>query len=138
MDQQQQSNSVLPPAPMAPQSSPSPDNSKTFAVISYLYLLVIVPLIVAKDDAFVKFHAKQGLVLLIFEMIPYVFSMILAQLYFIMPFSLYISIVGILGLVSNGFRIATVVFIIVGIMNAQSGKQNELPLIGGFAKMFKF
>ncbi|MEK7498658.1 MAG: hypothetical protein AAB611_02235 [Patescibacteria group bacterium] len=136
MDQQQ--SNPIPTAPMAPQLSSSVDNRRTLAIISYLSLLVIVPLIIAKDDVFVKFHAKQGLVLVIFEMIPWAFSILLTQFYFIMPFSLYLSIVGILGFVNTGLYIVVIAFIIVGIMNARNGKQNELPLIGGFAKIFTF
>lgn len=36
-----------------------------FGILSYLWVLVLIPLLVKKDDDFVHFHAKQGLVLLI-------------------------------------------------------------------------
>lgn len=37
------------------------------AVISYLGILCLVPLLTKKDDKFTQFHAKQGLALLIAE-----------------------------------------------------------------------
>lgn len=36
-----------------------------FGILAYLGILVLIPLLVKKDDDFVHFHAKQGLVMLI-------------------------------------------------------------------------
>lgn len=36
-----------------------------FGVLSYIPILVLIPLLVKRDDEFVHFHAKQGLILLI-------------------------------------------------------------------------
>jgi uncharacterized membrane protein len=38
-----------------------------FAALSYLAFLCFVPLLLKKENRFVQFHGKQGLVLLIFE-----------------------------------------------------------------------
>lgn len=38
-------------------------------VLSYLWLLAIVPLLVEKDDKEVQWHAKHGLVLLVAEIV---------------------------------------------------------------------
>ncbi len=61
-------NQQVPPqnmgSPMPPQGGAS--NNTVLAILAYLSILVIVPLVANKDnDPFVKFHAKQGLVLLI-------------------------------------------------------------------------
>ena len=39
---------------------------KLFGVLSYLGILVLIPLLVKKDSAWVQDHAKQGLVMLIY------------------------------------------------------------------------
>lgn len=55
---------VPPPPPVAPgaPSGASP-NRGVMIVLSYLWLLALVPLLVEKDDSEVQWHAKHGLVL---------------------------------------------------------------------------
>lgn len=89
------------------------------AILSYLGILVLVPLLTdAKNDPFVKFHIKQGLVLLICFVIAMVLNII--------------PPIGILA------WIACLILMIIGIMNAANHKQVELPVIGQFAKNFHF
>lgn len=86
------------------------------------YILFFIPLLTdAKNDPFVKYHVKQGLVLFI----GYVVMGVIASL----PFIWYLS--SLLGL-------ALFVLFIIGIMNAVGGKQAPLPIIGGLAENFKF
>ena len=91
-------------------------------MLAYLGILIIIPFLTeAKHDPFVKFHLKQGLVLLI----GWVIAMVLYR----------IPLIGILaGILDLGLLILA----IVGIVNAVSGKQSELPIVGGFAKSFNF
>ncbi len=91
-------------------------------ILAYLGILVVVPLIVAKDDPVVKFHIKQGLVLVVIEIIVWVLGMTLWQLWTLWQ------------LVNLG----CVVLSIVGIVNVVQGKEKELPLVGGFSKYFTF
>ena len=52
------------------QSSTSNDSENKFlAAISYIGVLCLIPLLLKKDDKFVQFHAKQGLVLFIAEIV---------------------------------------------------------------------
>ena len=44
-------------------------NRPVMIVLSYLWILAIVPLLVEKDDREVQWHAKHGLVLLVAEII---------------------------------------------------------------------
>ncbi|MEO5373156.1 MAG: hypothetical protein H7840_02625 [Alphaproteobacteria bacterium] len=44
-------------------------NTKLLAALSYFGILCFVPLIVNKDDEFVAFHAKQGLILWVWAML---------------------------------------------------------------------
>ena len=44
-------------------------NRKAMAALSYFGILCFVPLLLNKDDEFVAFHAKQGLILWIWAML---------------------------------------------------------------------
>jgi uncharacterized membrane protein len=91
------------------------------AVIAYI--IFFIPLLTdAKNDPFVKFHVKQGLLLFI----GYVIEVFVGSI----PFLGWI-IAPLLG-------ILLLVLFVVGIMNAVSGKEKLLPVIGGLAKNFKF
>lgn len=96
----------------------------TMAMIAYI--LFFVPFLTgdAKKDAFVKFHTKQGLVLFLLAFLLNVVS-------WIIPLSFWWMIHDLLSL-------GTLVLLIIGIANAAGGKEQQLPLIGKFADIFKF
>jgi len=91
------------------------------AILCYIGILVLIPLLTdAKNDAFVKFHIKQGLALLIFDVIV---SIVAA-----------IPVIGwIVGLV--GWVVVVILFI-TGIINAAGGQEKQLPIIGSFGDKF--
>lgn len=91
-------------------------------ILAYLGILVIVPYLIAKDSPFVKFHIKQGLVLLSIEVIVWLATM------FFWPLVLITWIV----------KLAVLVLIIIGIINVVGGQEKKLPLVGNFARYFKF
>ena len=90
-------------------------NNKLLAAISYIWILFLVPIFIAKDDAFARFHANQGLVL-------FLVSLALGIIALIPLIGTIISIIG---------GIVTFVFMILGIINALKGEMKPLPLIGG-------
>ena len=95
------------------------DKNKVMGVLAYLGLLVLVPLLAAKDSKFARFHSNQGLVLLIAEGICSVLSAILSLIpFWLIRLTIYLV------------QIALFVLAIIGIVNAASGKAKELPLIG--------
>lgn len=49
---------------------------KIFAVIGYIGILCIVPLLLKKENKFAFYHGKQGLVLFIIEVAAFIFSVI--------------------------------------------------------------
>ena len=55
------------PTPGTPSS-----NRSVMIVLSYLWLLALIPLIVEKDDREVQWHAKHGLVLAVAELVFWV------------------------------------------------------------------
>ena len=88
-------------------------NHKGMAVLSYFWLLVLIPIFAAKDSAFARYHANQGLLLLIWEVIVYVLRKIWWPL-------------GAIG------GIISFILFIIGIVNAANGRAKELPVIGKF------
>ncbi|MFH1246496.1 MAG: DUF4870 domain-containing protein [Candidatus Liptonbacteria bacterium] len=92
------------------------------AALSYLGILVIIPLLVAKDDPYVKFHVKQGIVLLI--------SFIIGSAVMIVPVLGWIA--GMLLYLMN------IVLLVMGVINSLNGEEKELPLIGGYAAKLNF
>lgn len=89
------------------------EKNKVVAILAYLGLLVIVPILTARESRFAMYHANQGLILLI----------IWVGLWFI-------SFIPILGLIAIIAWIVPIVFSIMGIINALNGKMKPLPLLG--------
>ncbi|HTQ80021.1 MAG TPA: hypothetical protein VMM92_08495 [Thermoanaerobaculia bacterium] len=58
-----------PPSYTPPPPSGVSPNRKVMVILSYLWLLALIPLIVEKDDREVQWHAKNGLVLTAAEFI---------------------------------------------------------------------
>ncbi len=109
------------PNQQAPMSQ-GPSNNTVMAILAYIGILVIVPLITAKDDQFVKFHSKQGLVLLI--------TWVISNFLWMIP---------VLGWVAAPIiNLGCFILMIVGILAAASGQMKELPVIGQFAKNLNF
>jgi len=93
------------------------------AIISYIGILCLIPILMKDKNGFVKFHAKQGLVLFIAEIITWV-------IFYALPYQLWF--------LYNLLTLLWIILSIIGIINAVKGKQESLPIIGGFAEKFKF
>jgi uncharacterized membrane protein len=50
----------------------APSNRNIMIVLSYLWLLALVPLLVDKEDAEVQWHAKHGIVLMVAEIVLWI------------------------------------------------------------------
>lgn len=102
------------------------EKNVVMALLCYLGLLIIIPLVTeAKKDPYVKFHIKQGIVLLVTSVAIWIASIILA----------FIPILGwILVLLA---WIGLLVLVIMGIVNALTGKENILPVVGKYADRIK-
>ncbi len=101
--------------------------NKIFAILSYIGILVLVPIFAAKDSKFARYHANQGLLLAICEIAYSIAYSILSSIILAISFKLYF-LVSIIGLVSLVFLVLAV----LGIVNAANGKAKELPIIGKF------
>lgn len=82
----------------------------------FAYILFFVPLLAAKDSAYARFHANQGLVLLLLGISISIISSVIPFIgwFIIGPFG----------------SIFVLVLAIMGIINALNGKAKPLPLIG--------
>ena len=88
--------------------------NKLMAILSYLGILILIPLFLAKDSKFAKFHVNQGIIVLILDLIVWLFSRVNH------------------GLITWILNIIVLIYIIIGIVNAAGGKAKELPFICKF------
>lgn len=104
----------------APQNSTGsvPHKNTTMAILAYIGPLVIVSYLTARDDAFVKFHCRQGLLLLIVEVALWILRVAWWPLWPLW----------------NLISLGTFIFSIIGIVHASQGTEKELPWIGHWAK----
>jgi len=90
------------------------ENNKIMAAISYVWILCLVPLFLKRRSKFCQFHAKQGLVLFIIEVIGWLIF--------------WIPLIGWL------LFIFILVMAVMGIMNAMQGNYWEMPILGKYAR----
>lgn len=99
--------------------------NRTAAVCSYIGVLVLVPILAAKGSKFAKYHANQGLALLL-AWVAYNFAAgITASVLLSVSWGLYpiVRAIRLLGLVY-------VALAVLGIKNVIDGKAKELPVVG--------
>ncbi len=85
-------------------------DSNLMAALSYVWILSVVMLIIKKDDEFVKFHARQGLILFI------------------------ASFIGVIPVIGWFIWLIVVVFEIIGFIKALSGERYKVPVVGDIAE----
>ncbi|MEE0859710.1 MAG: DUF4870 domain-containing protein [Acutalibacteraceae bacterium] len=99
------------------------EDNKVLSLFSYIGILFLIPLLACKNSQYARFHANQGIILFICNLIISVAAGILSV----------IPVVGfILCIILYIVELVLLVFAIIGIVNAVTGKAKELPLIGKF------
>lgn len=103
------------------------------------YIIAVIPYLIEKDNKFVKFHAREGMKLLLVTVIYYIIDSYLKTFIKIKTCSNSICIYStpiiydyIVGLI----KIIFLAYSLYGIINVILGKCNKLPLIGKI-KLFK-
>ena len=91
--------------------------SRFMAVLSYLGVLCLVPLIFSRDDEYVNFHARQGLILWVWSVLAI--------------FSLHVPIIGPFFFSSSVFFIT--VLALVGLLSVLLSRMWHLPIVKMFA-----
>lgn len=98
--------------------------NKTMAFLGYIPPLFFLPMCCTQGSKYARFHANQGLVLLIAYAAVSVVVSILSVVFGIIGLG---NISGIFGVL----EVAPVLLSVFGIVNTCKGKTRELPLIGG-------
>ncbi len=91
------------------------ETNKWVAFIAYIWILFIVPMVVDSQNEFYRFHANQGLILFILNIVVVVAGR-------------FIPVIG--GIVSLAGAIVCLIFMILGMVNAYNEEMKELPVIG--------
>ena len=107
------------PRPIVMGANDDVSENKGYAILAYLWLLFLVPLLAAKDSPFARFHTNQGIWL-------FIGWGACSTLY-------YLPIIrwALAPLVSIGL----LVFVIMGIVHAAQGEMRQLPLIDKLPKI---
>ena len=117
-----------PPPPVTPPTTPAgpaSSNRSVMIVLSYLWILALIPFLMEQDDKDVRWHAKHGLVLLGAEIAA-------------------VIAIGILSGLSGGFgcllvplaQLGILVFHVVCIAKALEGERLLVPGLSDFADKF--
>lgn len=103
-------------------------DNKILSLFAYIGLLILIPVFAAKDSKYARFHINQGLLLIIASIILGVAVGIVSAL------TIWIPVIGLIisSVLSLAAEIIPFVFMIIGIVNAVTGKAKELPVIGKF------
>lgn len=94
------------------------DVAKNKGIAIAAYIIFFLPLLVAKESPFARYHANQAFLLFLFSVAVWIIGS-------------FLPVVGWFVVLPLG-QLATLIFLILGIVNAAQGKQKPLPLIGGF------
>jgi uncharacterized membrane protein len=116
-------------ADATPGSSIPSNNRTVMIVLSYLWLLALIPLLVEKEDREVQWHAKHGLVLLLAEIVLWV---VITMVNIVAGF----FIGCLVGLLSLGLWVAIVILHIVCIIKGINGKRMIIPGVSDYANKF--
>lgn len=98
------------------------------AVLAYFGILVLIPILAAKESKFARFHANQGLILLIIGVAYSIFVQVVIKIVVFISYAL----AGIVGIALGLAWLLLLVLAIIGIINAVKGEFKQLPIIGQF------
>ena len=115
------------------------DDGKLCAVLSYLVIGIIWFFVdeKMKKNAYVGFHVKQALVLLIFSIVIGVLNIILSAIFGLIAFVTF-GLGSILMLIPSLLSLLPLVLWIFGIVFSAQGIEKELPVIGQYGNKFNF
>lgn len=99
------------------------DQNKAMAIIGYLGILFLIPMLAAPKSKFAQYHAKQGMILFIAEVILWAAVWVLA-----------LVTIGIGAVLFPIVSIVALIWTILGIVNAANGQTKPLPVIGNLIK----
>ncbi len=126
-------------APVQQPATPEADvqQNRGIAWLSYVGLLFLIPMFARKESEYCQFHVKQGATLFAVELAYTIVTRILLAIinaifpgdWFIYFYS-YSAVYNVFNVIFSAGYIFLTVLAIIGIVNAATGKKNELLLIG--------
>ncbi len=112
-------------------------SAKGISAIAYLGILFFIPLIAKPESKFAKFHANQGLVFFIssavLQVLRAIIQTIIKSIFTTSYYGFtYVSSTGrlIVSFIAFAVDIIILLWFILGLVNALSGKAKDLPIIG--------
>lgn len=114
------------PPPVTEQGGGESSNRAIMIVLSYLWLLFLIPLLIDKDDAEVQWHAKHGLVLTVLEILIQVVLNVIVATGIGCIFAIFIP------LVFLGFAVIRLICIVKGL----NGERFIVPGVSQYAERF--
>ena len=102
------------------------ETNNRLSLLAYLSYLVLIPIFLVKNSRFARFHASQGLNIIIAQAAWSVATMITAFIFGLISPILGVVINVLLSLVYLAFA----ALMVIGIINAIKGKAKKLPLLG--------
>lgn len=112
-------------------AQPTPVNQEAQenkAIFILSYILFFLPLVSCPGSKIGRFHANQGLVLLITSVAGQIVVTIVSSVLL----SISLALWRFTSLIGWGWTIAVLVLVVIGMMNANKGEQKPLPIIGKF------
>lgn len=104
-------------------------NRGVMIVLSYLWILALVPLLVEKNDKDIQWHAKHGIVLLVAEIIFWIAFSIVSSILGSIFFGLAIM----MGLLSSLVWLGILVIHIVAMVKGINGERFVIPGVSEYA-----
>lgn len=123
------------------QQPTDPTQDKSLAWLSYLGILLLIPLFARKASKFCQYHVRQGAILLVtgvaysivtqilLAIIKAIFPSQIKYIYYI-PYEAPSPVYSIFNVIFSLASIFFLVVAIIGIVNAVKGEEKELPILG--------
>lgn len=115
-----------PAAEQQPFTANAEQENKAVFLLAYLGILFFLPLVVCPHSKTGRFHANQGLLLLIASVAGQIVISILSTVILALSWRLWM----VTSLLSWGWAIAMLALVVIGMVNANKGEQKPLPVIG--------
>ncbi len=107
-------------------------NRATMLVLAYLWPLAVIPLLLARDDAEVQWHAKQGLVLMGAELAIFLALAVISTVFTVVT----IAVAFVMTLVFLCLWAGVFVLHLVAIVRALTGTRLVIPGVSEYAARF--
>lgn len=119
--------SYVPPPPPSPGAGGPPSSDRTLMVVlSYLWILALIPLLTKKEDRELQWHAKNGLALFVAEIVVWILLTIVGHY---APGIAGCGLATINCVVWIGFLVVRILCIV----KAVGGQRFRIPMISDFA-----